>query len=214
VTPASYDSDRALTAARADQARHLRQAVEITRLIGGALAVFGGLLIYVLSHEHARAIELAAVSGLMIAPGLLYIVAASFLAARKYWAWVTTTAITALTMLAAVVITILVLRDSRRYGTDPSTFSAATCWLITFAVILHSLHRCLPSIREARHANQTGFNPLLPPTPVVPINQETPANAPAVIHLAPGPEAPPAPRDLPWDGTGTVTLPTSRQDGA
>src|SRR5689334_22881273 len=78
----------------------LEEVVHALRMVGGVLAVVAGLVVMVLAQQGGRDFRRAVVlTGLLLPPGVLYLVAAAGLVRRRYWAWVMSAVVTAVIML-------------------------------------------------------------------------------------------------------------------
>jgi hypothetical protein len=149
-------------------ARELDLTVDETQTIGGIFVVVGaGLLVAIVAQakhlDRAALLGIGAVSTLLIAPGVLYVLAGVFLRRRRYWAWVATRVMTIVLLwvvglggVAAVVLT--TINQPLIYGLGPVV--GFGCWGAALGIILSSLRRNVRLVREAEHVAQKGFHVL------------------------------------------------------
>jgi hypothetical protein len=189
-------------ASHAEQVRHLESAVGATRLIGILFALLGGGLLVLMVADHEPTLRLVFVAGFVVAPGVLYVVAGFFLKGRKYWAWLATLVVSVVALIGVAMLgLVVVVSFVRRERAEASIVVAFGCWVAALVGILWSLYKCLPAVREAEQVAQSGFGVVVRARAVEAIA------TPDTIHFGAGPLERPAPRDEPWDGTGTVKIP-------
>lgn len=158
--------------------RHLDKTVRETRLIGILFAAIGGIAILAAMQDSRRTPTpfLAGMSVMLVAPGVLYVLAGVFLKRRRYWAWMTTVVMTVLLLLAVIILSVgLIAAMIRSNNADAGWMPgiAFACWTIALGSILFSLRQCLPAILETEQQAQQGFS-------VIPVARlAPPADAPA-----------------------------------
>ena len=179
------------------RARDLKSIVGSAQLLGGCFLCFGLLLLFPATRRR-RWVDptLLFIASSLMSSGVLYVVFASFLKRRRYWAWVATLVMTIL-LLAVVTsfagwVAYSVARDVGREPAPGRVFLLAMLgpgvwlgtWIAALVLILRYLRRSLPAVREEESVVQKGFA-------VVPLAQLAPAVPPGrAPESGPGAMAP------------------------
>ncbi len=168
---ASMTPDRVTPSERVSRMQSLREAAQATRFIGLMFALMGVVTAIVISATDGKMLVVAAVSIFLITPGVLYFLSGYFLLKRHYWAWLATTIMTYALFAPMSVTTIVGLITSPL----PALLGGA-CWGWALALILKSLWKCLPAVREAETTAQHGFAviPVAQIAPVVKVEDDQP----------------------------------------
>jgi hypothetical protein len=152
-----------------DRAR-LKEVVESVRTLGFCFTVVGvGCVLWAFMETDGlgprRIATLSIAFTLLVAPGVLYVLAGNFLRNRRYRAWVATYALTIVLLVChAFLCGVIGWQTFRRPVwrlnelVGPVLFFAA--WGGALLVILGSLRECMPMVREAEEAAVQGFHVL------------------------------------------------------
>jgi hypothetical protein len=166
-------NDYASVLERDSRTRHLKSIVGSAQLLGGAFVAVG-LFMMLIAFGGRRADPLMLVLAMSLASsGAAYIVFATFLRRRRYWAWVATLVMTIL-LLAAVSFLALWIVARALFESDPRILAIITIpvigfgsWIAALALILYYLRESLPAVREQEAVVQKGFA-------VIPVAQVAP----------------------------------------
>jgi drug/metabolite transporter (DMT)-like permease len=133
----------------------LHEVIDALRLVGILLAV-GGIVVTsrMMNLRDPITPRVAAITGLVTVPGVLYLIGSIGLARRRYWAWVMSLSVTVLLIVAQVVVMIVIACISPE-GSQifcPGFF----CVLMPVLILCYML-RTLPVLREAELLGMKGF---------------------------------------------------------
>jgi hypothetical protein len=175
----------------------LREVIDGIRLVGAVLAVGGGVATFSLASQGGAMLRLAGpVAGLIVVPGVLYLIAAAGLVRRRYWAWAMSLMVTVLLMLTLVGVGVyfVAFGDAKGAGFVCPTavyFAMPVCILVYMA-------RALPVVRDGELLVNKGFHVLPPatggPSPVQTVRVLKPTTAAEPAFPASRDPAPPSPR--------------------
>lgn len=159
---------------RRNDAEALKAAVNGIVALGIVFTLIGGLILAAALAADTRRSRLVAmlVGSFLVAPGILYIVGAIFLRARRYWAWVTTLVLTIIALIAVAALSVwLVISMGRRVDGQPSALLAFGCWGMALIFVLRYLRDALPGVRETEANAQHGFA-VVAPVAVEPVEEK------------------------------------------
>lgn len=146
----------------------LREVIDAIRLVGTLLAVFGGPVAWLLVPRGGAAPlrVVGLIAGLVVIPGVLYLVAAAGLMRRRYWAWTMGLIVTVLLMLTLLGLGVYFVAFSSRPEAVGFVVPTAIYFSMPVLILLYMV-RALPVIRDAELLVRTGFN-VLPAAPALP----------------------------------------------
>jgi hypothetical protein len=133
----------------------LREVIDALRLVGVLLSI-GGIFFTSRIFDFRDPINprVAAVTGLVTIPGVLYVIASVGLTRRRYWAWVMSLIVTVLLIVALLATMIVVTCLNDRGG---QIFIPGIFYLLMPVLILIYMLRALPVLREAELLDTKGF---------------------------------------------------------
>ena len=159
--------------------RHeLCDVVDFTKTMGVILLMAGLALICfpeIWARDMDPRLSLAGPAVVLVAPGVLYIVAGIFLARRQPWARFAIMIMTSLLFPAACGLLVWNLHRTLRSSTAGlghtilillNSLVGFACWLAALAMNLRQLRAIAPELRETQHSVRKGFAVLAPAEPV------------------------------------------------
>jgi len=135
--------------------RLLHEVIGALRLVGILLAI-GGVVVTsrIINLSDPITPRVAAVTGLVTVPGMLYLIGSIGLARRRYWAWVMSLSVTVL-LIVALLAGMIVIACTNPNGTQ--VFCPGAFYLLMPVLILGYILRTLPVLREAELLGMKGF---------------------------------------------------------
>jgi hypothetical protein len=133
----------------------LREVIDALRLVGVLLTI-GGIAFTSRIFEFRDPLNprVAAVTGLVTIPGVLYVIASVGLTRRRYWAWTMSLIVTVLLIVALLAGMIVVTCLNNRGG---QIFIPGIFYLLMPVLILIYMLRTLPVLRETELLDTKGF---------------------------------------------------------
>ena len=169
----------------------LEEVIHALRMVGAVLAAISGVIALVYAQAAGPDLRRAiAATGLVLAPGVLYLVAAAGLVRRRYWAWVMSATVTAMLMLTLLGLAVSLVAGM----SEPTEALVLVPLSMLFAMpslLLIYMLRARSVIRDAELLVGSGFD-------VLPAHQdEAAAESP--------PPPPPIALQLKPDDSGTTS---------
>jgi NADH:ubiquinone oxidoreductase subunit K len=133
----------------------LHEVIDALRLVGILLAA-GGIVVTsrIINLSDPITPRVAAVTGLVTVPGVLYLIGSIGLARRRYWAWVMSLSVTVLLIVAQLAVMIVIACTSR--GGAQVFCPGFFCVLMPVLILAYML-RTLPVLRQAELVGMKGF---------------------------------------------------------
>jgi hypothetical protein len=133
----------------------LHEVIDALRLVGMLLAA-GGVVVTsrIIDLRDPITPRVAAVTGLVTVPGVLYVIGSIGLSRRRYWAWVMSLSVTVL-LIVALLASMIVIACISPNGTQ--VFCPGFFYLLMPVLILCYMLRTLPVLREAELLGMKGF---------------------------------------------------------
>jgi hypothetical protein len=177
----------------------LEEVVHALRMIGVVLAVISGVIALTFAQAAGPDLRRAvALTGLVLAPGVLYLVAAAGLVRRRYWAWVMSATVTGVMMLALLGFAMSVVAGMTE-PVEAFVLVPLALLLAMPSLILAYMLRARPVIRDAELLVGSGFD-VLPahqdeaaaesPPPPSPLAAELKPDDSGTTSPSPAPPAP------------------------
>jgi len=147
----------------------LHEVIDALRLVGMLLAV-GGIAVTsrMINLRDPITPRVAAVTGLVTVPGVLYLIGSIGLARRRYWAWVMSLSVTVLLIVAQVVVMVVIACIN---PAGIQVFCPGFFCVLMPVLILGYMLRTLPVLREAELLGMKGFM-------MLPVARHSPDDAP------------------------------------